>query len=160
MRIEDIIIGLLITFVCYVIYDNWGVWFNKEDKEKQVIEYERTEVPLTLANLESLIVLLKNIKQNIGSVKEINILINKKAEVRPIVLGSSDDNYVSYDCLSVWKEVQLKHIEYDFILLQELYLCMKDHINHILGGVSGVTIAKDIEDIKYFIEDQKRTLTK
>lgn len=158
MKIEDIIIGLLIAFVCYIIYDNWGVWFNKENKEEQVVEYERTKVPLTLTNLESLIVLLKNIKQNIGSVKEINILIDKKAEVRPIILSSSDDNYVSHDCLKIWKEVQLKHIEYDFIILQELYLCMKDYIDHILG-VSDIIIAKDIEDIKYFIEDQKRTLT-
>lgn len=89
------------------------------DEKDNVVEMIKN--PLTLGNYENLINYLKTIQQQIATVKELEILINKNAEVQSSVV----DDYPSFEYLSIWRDSFLAQIKLSYIFTRDNYNSVK-----------------------------------
>lgn len=89
------------------------------DEKDNVVEIIKN--PLTLGNYENLINYLKTIQQQIATAKELEILINKNAEVQSSVV----DGYPSFEYLSIWRNSFLAQIKLNYIFTRDNYNSVK-----------------------------------
>lgn len=111
------------------------------DEKDNVVEIIKN--PLTLGNYENLINYLKTIQQQIATAKELEILINKNAEVQSSVV----DGYPSFEYLSIWRDSFLAQIKLNYIFTRDNY----NSVEANFPTESKKIVETQLYDIKRFI---------
>lgn len=149
-----IILSLFSLVVLFCIYC-WDKKFyvTTEDKNgnTRILKKENIKI-INYTAYRDLVIMFSNITQIIAAIDEINILINKNAEVTPTVLKDSKEiSYKSFDNLIVWRVSYIKRLIYEYTILNDYYT----QVRFCLPEITNKMFGKELIDIYNYIKQVK-----
>lgn len=154
METTDIVITIvLIIAIIVAIILAISKKFVVYDEENDEFIDDKQVNTLTLEQQYQLFNIFVKLNQYITTVKEINTLIDQKAEVHATILDNCDVEYVSFDNLIHWKESYINQLiiyyYYSFNTLQ----IVKSQMSVIMYNI----YLKQLQEAANLIDDSKKS---
>ena len=160
-KANAIIIALLcIVLVIVIIVKIWKEHIEDNrinnkllaDTMQKSIEKQNNKLALDFRIYVELFECFRNAIQYMSTIKEINILIDKCAEVSPMLIKDSDNTYTSFDNLLIWKESYMMQLETYYIVVKNMYSAFSHYLSEDVKEV----YKTKLYNIGAFIESQNK----